>query len=101
MSKKELDVGAQFDVLRDIELGFHEGLPEKTVNIGVAYMFGPHGFKEIADSYGEVHSNAIWHHKRFTRALSKRRREWKRQVELSNKENFFKNSILNLDNKFN
>ena len=95
MGKREVDVRMQCAVLKDIKLGFHKGLSDKTVNIGIVYVFGPHGFKEIADSYGEVHSNAIWHFQRFTRVLGKRRREWERQIELSNKENLFKRSILN------
>ncbi|MEK7573475.1 MAG: hypothetical protein AAB531_03550 [Patescibacteria group bacterium] len=90
MSKTEFEDRIKRKVLDDISLGFHKGLPEKTVNVSVAFILGPHTLEEIAESYGEVHSNISYHLRRFTRKLEIRRSAFEKDVRRSINQNIIK-----------
>lgn len=67
-SLAQLRAQRQCFVQKAIEEGAHEGIGEKTVNIGIAATFGP-SLEEIGDSYYETRANASLHYRGFIKKL--------------------------------
>src|SRR3990167_3802890 len=68
-SLAQLDAERQCFVQKVIEEGAHEGIREKTVNIGVAATFGHSPLAEIGESYHETRANASLLYRRFIEDL--------------------------------
>ncbi|MBI2031970.1 MAG: hypothetical protein HYT08_05145 [Candidatus Levybacteria bacterium] len=47
----------------------YEGISEKTLNIGIAWVFGPSNLREIADSYNETRASTSLHNISFLRQV--------------------------------